>query len=298
MGQRELRRVPKGFDWPLKEVWGGYIQPTNLTEKECASCGGSGYSPFARQMKDRWYGHAPFDPSETGSEPLTVETPEVRAFAERNIANAPWYYGTGEAAIVREARRLSTMWNQMWGHHLDQDDVDALIAEGRLRDFTHRFVRGEGWSRIQPTPTVTAVEVNLWSLCGLCGLGHGSLNSWTVIGAKCEREGQPEACEVCNGHGSVERYPGQRAQAEAWEWTEPPTGDGWQLWETTSEGSPVSPVFETAEELAAWCADNATVFGDSKESYEGWLKMFQTDGGVSAGSTLVGPRPSRVRPSE
>jgi hypothetical protein len=33
---------------------------------------------------------------------------------------------------------------------------------------------------------------------------------------------------------------------------EPPAGAGWQLWETVSEGSPASPVFGTAEELAGW----------------------------------------------
>lgn len=44
-------------------------------------------------------------------------------------------------------------------------------------------------------------------------------------------------------------------------WTEanngaydPPAGDGWQLWETTTEGSPISPVFPTAEDLATWMA--------------------------------------------
>jgi len=60
------------------------------------------------------------------------------------------------------------------------------------------------------------------------------------------------ACSVCDGHGEYERYPGQRAEREAWERTEPPTGDGWQMWETVSEGSPVSPVFATAEGLAQW----------------------------------------------
>lgn len=62
-------------------------------------------------------------------------------------------------------------------------------------------------------------------------------------------------CPTCNGHGSVEKCPGQRAEAEAWEPTEPPKGDGWQLWETVSEGSPVSPVFLTADELAGWMSD-------------------------------------------
>jgi len=57
-------------------------------------------------------------------------------------------------------------------------------------------------------------------------------------------------CETCEGKGSIEVYPGQRAEAEAWEPTDPPIGEGWQLWETVSEGSPVSPVFPTAEALA------------------------------------------------
>lgn len=39
--------------------------------------------------------------------------------------------------------------------------------------------------------------------------------------------------------------------------TEPPTGDGYQLWETVSEGSPVSPVFEDREGLAWWLTTGA-----------------------------------------
>lgn len=39
---------------------------------------------------------------------------------------------------------------------------------------------------------------------------------------------------------------------ESWEEEEPPTGEGWQLWENVSEGSPVSPVFATSGELVDW----------------------------------------------
>lgn len=81
-------------------------------------------------------------------------------------------------------------------------------------------------------------------------------------------------CPDCVGHGSTEVYKGQRAEAEAWEPTEPPTGDGWQMWETTSEGSPMSAVFATAEELARWLADTgASIFGDSTAPYEHWLRI-------------------------
>lgn len=52
---------------------------------------------------------------------------------------------------------------------------------------------------------------------------------------------------------------------------EPPVGDGFQLWETTSEGSPVSPVFESLEELCEWCEKNYTIYGNVKAEKEQWL---------------------------
>ena len=58
---------------------------------------------------------------------------------------------------------------------------------------------------------------------------------------------------------------------------EPTIGEGYQLWETTSEGSPASLVFGTVEELAERCQGNATVFVDAKASKEEWLKMFSGD---------------------
>lgn len=176
----------------------------------------------------------------------------MRAFAERNVQRSPEFYGRGEDAIVCEAKRLCGMWNRQWCHHLNQDDVDALIAAGRLYDFTHTWAKGDGWKPIEPTPVVTAEQVNRWSLGGL---SHDSINCWTVVKAACERNGYAYTCDRCDGHGSFEKYEGQRAEAEAWEPTGPPEGDGWQLWETVSEGSPISPVFDSAEALAAWLAD-------------------------------------------
>lgn len=58
---------------------------------------------------------------------------------------------------------------------------------------------------------------------------------------------------------------------------DPPKGEGYQLWETTSEGSPTSPVFKTLDELATWCEDNATVFASFKASKEEWIKMIKKD---------------------
>lgn len=57
----------------------------------------------------------------------------------------------------------------------------------------------------------------------------------------------------------------------------PPTGDGFQLWETTSEGSPTSPVFATLDELCAWCETNATTFASETATAEKWREMLITD---------------------
>lgn len=60
---------------------------------------------------------------------------------------------------------------------------------------------------------------------------------------------------------------------------EVPEGEGYQLWETTTEGSPVSPIFETLDALCEWCEDNATTSGSIKATKEQWKQML-SDGFV------------------
>src|SRR5678815_4927243 len=44
------------------------------------------------------------------------------------------------------------------------------------------------------------------------------------------------------------------------------------MYEDTSEGTPISPAFETPEELARWLTDsNASAFGGMHATYEQWL---------------------------
>jgi hypothetical protein len=46
----------------------------------------------------------------------------------------------------------------------------------------------------------------------------------------------------------------------------------WQMYEEVTEGTPVSPVFESPEELAFWMANHdANASPDSTASYQGWL---------------------------
>ena len=56
-----------------------------------------------------------------------------------------------------------------------------------------------------------------------------------------------------------------------------------QMYEDTSEGTPISPVFDNAEEMAKWLADNgASYFGSMTATYKQWLQIV-----VGCGSTIV-----------
>ena len=47
-----------------------------------------------------------------------------------------------------------------------------------------------------------------------------------------------------------------------------------QMYEDCTEGTPISPVMATPEELARWLADNnASAFGDQTATYEQWVRV-------------------------
>lgn len=68
-----------------------------------------------------------------------------------------------------------------------------------------------------------------------------------------------------------------------------------QMYETCSEGSPISPVMETPEELARWLADTgASSFGSMTATYDQWLRVCK--GGYAPSAVMVtgGPLVSGV----
>jgi len=278
---REVRRVPLDFQWPLNLVWEGYEWPERFREESCPDCE-DGYSPEAFVFSREWYGYIPFDPTSTGSTPFLAEGPEAQRWAEIQISRNSGFYGRGADALNREAQRIVGYWNESWSHHLSQADVDALLEAERLIEYTHDFVSGEGWVEKANPIHPTAAQVNSGYLFGL---GHDSINASICMRARAEREGVPYTCATCKGHASLEVYPGQRAEAEAWEHTDPPTGEGWQLWETTSEGSPVTRVFESAEKLGAYLYARPELFGPAwkvrdEASVISWV---QSEGWIPSG---------------
>lgn len=282
---RTLKRVPLDFDWPLKEMWHGYSNPYYKNAEECEACDRTGYAPDALLLYRQWYGaqhpQAGFRPALTGSDPFSTDEPAIASCAERNCTSQLSGFGgvsfpfmTDEGRVKMEAQRLADLYNAAWSHHLNQDDVDALVKDGRLHDFTHTWSKEDGWVRREDGYVPTAREVNVWSLAGM---GHDAINQHVCIEARCERMGFEKTCPVCKGTGEIWDSKENEKKCEDWVETEPPKGEGYQLWETTSEGSPVSPVFETLEDLCEWCEDNATTFADMKASKEEWMEMLNDD---------------------
>ena len=82
--------------------------------------------------------------------------------------------------------------------------------------------------------------------------------------AVCAAAGLPEewgTCPECHGEGDIWADEESKRASDEWARSEPPTGPGYQIWETVSEGSPISPVFATPEELARHNEEAGTVAG-------------------------------------
>lgn len=153
-----------------------------------------------------------------------------------------------------------------WADKLGQAEVDNLITKGRLRVW-----RDGKWRKEKRT----ADDVNELQRRG--GLDtHDAVNRWILVEFRCKKLAITIECPTCGGQGDIATDE-QRAAAEAWTWTEPPTGDGYQLWETTSEGSPSGPVFDTLEALCEWAADNATTFASARATAAEWRAMLDKD---------------------
>ena len=105
-------------------------------------------------------------------------------------------------------------------------------------------------------------------------LGHDGVDKWRAEKKIIEAAGLPDDWGICTHCGGDAVDPECKEAYEAWSETPPPEGEGYQIWETVSEGSPLTPVFETPEELAQHCADHGTsTFGRDTADYETWLRF-------------------------
>ena len=281
---RAVKRVPLDFDWPLEEPWKGFLNPHYDVATQCPDCEGyRGASPALRELRDKWYGYIAFKPEDNGSTPYLPSNPHIIRCARRSLGVNEHFEGP---RLEREAERLCARFNRQWSHHLNDQDVADLLGScyaSTLRELTHTWSTENGWQPKEPAYVPTAQEVNDWAINDAF---FTSSTAYVISKARLAREGKDSKCPHCKGEG--EFWPSEEAKAayNNWEKEEPPVGEGYQMWETVSEGSPITPVFATAEELATFMA--GTRFGGDKGTpYETWLEFVKGPGW--APSLVVGP---------
>lgn len=239
---RELKKVAPYFNWPLNQVWKGYLIPESICPKKCIHCDGSGYNEQTQEIANTFYDHEGF--------------------------GVTWSYEYNVAPDGSPATRPPWKINghsKSWQSKITQDEVQALVDKGRLMNFTHVFSQGNGWERRLDNYIPTAEEVNHWNENGM---GHDGINRWILIETRAKRLGLYGHCPYCQGEGSIYQNEEQRKEYDEWKKTEPPSGDWWQVWETVSEGSPVTPAFATKAELV----DYLTEYGDRQSKCSAWSR--------------------------
>lgn len=244
---RELKRVPIDFQWTIDELWCGYVNPHKV--HKCKDCDGSGYSKDYEILADEWYGY-------------NLGNYKPNPFRKDCIYNA-----------------------SAWQHNITKEDVKALLKAGRLWDFTRVPINdeqreivnkkiadgGNSWLPFDNGYIPTPQEVNEWNLKGI---GHDGINASTCIKARLKREKKDYLCSTCKGTGENWQHPKAKKLYKNWKSYEPPKGDGFQLWSTTTEGNPMTPVFATLEELCEYCEqEKVSVFGYKTATKQEWLNM-------------------------
>jgi len=103
------------------------------------------------------------------------------------------------------------------------------------------------------------------------------VDEWDEACAKWKRGEFPDYADAEAKTMMYEQWAGQRPHRDDYMPTWPAEQrTHLMMYETTSEGTPISPAFETPEQLARWLADtNASAFGGTGASYEGWLRVAQ-----------------------
>jgi hypothetical protein len=267
---RKLYRVPLDFNWPRDKVWEGYLNPNWDQSTKCTACGGSALNPASRLISETFYAHDPH---------------VIKAILDKDIEPAPENFG-----LISAMRAKPQDWLP-WHDKITQDEVEELVKHHRLHDWTLTFgaVKGEGWKPKDPPYMPTAAEVNAVNAPGARNFlrSHDGINRCILIEFRAKKYNVWGRCPHCDEEGRI--WPeGVKEKYDAWTKEEPPTGEGYQLWENTSEGSPQSPVFATMEELCEWCAENASVFAGEKATARRWREMLDADFVAHAEETTEG----------
>lgn len=209
---REVRRVPIDFDWPMNKVWAGYIAPDRLKRKPCPDCE-NGWTPACEWLRTFCHRVQMLGSDLRDQQDGRQMHPYLTQDPDPHTTRGQYDTSTGRWAELPRIIRPSA-------------DILPLLAgltDRPQEHLLHPFAGDHSYSILMKLVAAAGLDPDTWGLCA-----------------------------TCNGEAHLDAYDGQSADIAAWTPTDPPTGDGWQLWETVTEGSPISPVCATADELADW----------------------------------------------
>jgi hypothetical protein len=186
--------------------------------------------------------------------------------------------------LMKRGRIYPHPYLQEWGNaphcempHEEMQRIRAIEDRNEKNRAMHDWFR-KNPSKILPlTPElVTLVEgltgQKLGEMFGMGGRGAYQLEQklLELAGLDPKTWGR---CPVCKGEGLD---PAVQEVYEAWKRTPPPEGEGYQLWETVSEGSPVSSVFPTEEQFIAYLISQ----GHSEKAARNFTRIGWTPSGL------------------
>ncbi len=137
---------------------------------------------------------------------------------------------------------------------------------------------------VHPKDPITGRFIPLFDGCDF----KPRVAEWEVECAKWNRGEFPSYVNEDDKKLSYEEWAGPRPNRDRYMpvWS-PEVATHYMMYQTTSEGTPISPAFATPEELARWLADNnVSSFGPMTATYDQWLRIAQ--GGYAPSMVLAG----------
>lgn len=259
---REIRRVPLDFEWELNKRWEGFLNPLGKAcpedQKTCFNGETSASQWLSALLRilvvaadDALDGGKRKERGGNFPHPYLVELP-----------TAPTY------EIPKNKDR--EVYAREWARRTRDRENFVLPPSKDLADLVSGFTEPDSY---------------LKSFLG--GSANFEIRKALIVAAKLD----PETwgiCPVCKGQAMD---PAVQEAYDAWEETPPPEGEGWQLWETVSEGSPVSPVLPTREAFIEYLMS----LGSTRSAAEAFVTQGWVPSGVSMGG---GPIVSGIEAAE